>query len=61
MAVRGESVVDCGTQEEAERSRRFAATRVTELADGELGVLGKHCRAAGLESLFLTALKIEKD
>lgn len=60
MAVRGEHTVRCPTQAEAEGKRHFAAGKVGELADGQLGVLGEHCRAAGLEGLFLTALKIDK-
>jgi hypothetical protein len=43
-----------------EAQRRFGV-RLVEVAEGELGVLAERCRAAGLEGLFLKALKIEKD
>jgi hypothetical protein len=59
MAVRGEEEASAGTVGGLESSRRFGR-RVVELGEKDLGVLGEHCRVAGLESLFLAALKIDK-
>ena len=46
--------------EEADAAR-VLPRRVVELSEGQLGEMGEVCRAAGLESLFLLALKIERD
>lgn len=40
---------------------RVLPRRVVELSEGQLGDMSEACRAAGLESLFLLALKIERD
>ena len=59
MAVRGVHEVAFADAQALEQGRRFGR-RLQELSDKELGTLGEHCRAAGLEHLFLAALKIER-
>jgi hypothetical protein len=45
---------------EAAEAARVLPQRLEELTEGQLGDMGEACRAAGLESLFLLALKIER-
>lgn len=51
--------VEFGGAEEAEAAR-VLPQRVVELTEGQLGDMGEMCRGAGLERLFLLALKIER-
>lgn len=59
MAVRGEREARFSDMSALDAARHFDK-RLRELSDKELGVLAVRCREAGLEDLFLTALKIEK-
>lgn len=57
MAVRGERESPCASAHSADMARKFDV-RMVELGDKDLGVLGQHCRDAGLEDLFLAAMKL---
>jgi Protein of unknown function (DUF1115) len=59
MAVRGELETSFDSSQACEERRKFT-TKLVELGDKDLGLLGEQCRAVGLEALFLTALKIDK-
>ena len=59
MAIRGERVSPAKSVAAAHDARSFGS-RMVELGEKELGLLGEHCRAAGLEDLFLAAMKLDK-
>ena len=59
MAVRGERETAFADVSALHAARSFG-DRLKELSDKDLGLLAEYCREAGLEDLFLCALKIEK-
>jgi hypothetical protein len=46
---------------EALEEARVLPQKLEELGEGALGDMGERCRAAGLQSLFLRALKIDRE
>lgn len=59
-ATKGMLQEEFASAEEAEVAR-VLPRRLVELSEGQLGDMGEACRAAGLQSLFLLALKIDRD
>jgi hypothetical protein len=49
-----------GNAEGAEAAR-VLPQKLVELTEGQLGDMGEACKAAGLQNLFLLALKIQRD
>ena len=59
MAVRSEENEACETGQDVQSFRRFRCKHITELPpEGGLSALGQLCEEAGLQHMFLTALKI---
>jgi hypothetical protein len=59
MDVRCEESETCVDLESLQTRRRFDVTKVRELSsDGGMSQLSKLCEAAGLQHMFLTALKL---
>jgi len=59
FVVRGEQVVDIGEHETVE-SHCVLPRGFIELADNEMKVAAEMCKSAGLEDLFMTAMKVYK-
>lgn len=60
MAVRGEEAEPFVAGKDLNGSRKFATKQILELDEGGMSELATACRTAGLEQLFLTAMKITK-
>ena len=62
MAVRGEEQEQEPLQPglTLDSARKFAGHQIVELDEGGMSDLASACKAAGLEHLFLTAMKISK-
>ena len=59
MDMRCEESEACADLESMQTRRRFDARKVRELSpDGGMSELSKLCEAAGLQHMFLTALKL---
>lgn len=59
MAVRSEEKEPCEAGQVVDSFRRFRCSHITELPpEGGLSRLGQLCEEAGLQHMFLTALKI---
>jgi hypothetical protein len=61
MKVRCEEEQECLPGQDPDDLRRFDMKHVVEMApEGGLSRLGQACEAAGLQHMFLTALKIQR-
>lgn len=60
MAVRGEETEAFDKGKDLDGSRKFQSKQILELDEGGMSELASACKAAGLEQLFLTAMKINK-
>ena len=60
MAVRGEEQAPLQEGQALDSGRQFASQHIIELYEGGMSELASACKAAGLEQLFLTAMKITK-
>ena len=60
MAVRGEEQVALKEGQSLASARQLSSCQITELDEGGMSELASACKAAGLEQLFLTAMKITK-
>ncbi len=61
MCVRFEETERCVPGQSIDELRRFAHKHIIEIAlEGGLSQLGQACERAGLEHIFLTALKISR-
>ena len=59
MDVRCEEVEDCKDLEDLHAQRKFGAMKVRELSpDVGMSELSRLCEAAGLQHMFLTAMKL---
>ncbi len=60
MAVRGEEQELLKEGQNLDSARKFFGHQIVELDEGGMSELASACKAAGLERLFLTAMKITK-
>lgn len=60
MAVRGEEQLTLQEGQSLDSARQFQSQQITELDEGGMSELASACKAADLEQLFLTAMKITK-
>ena len=60
MAVRGEEQELIKTGESVDSTRKFSGHQIIELDESGMSELASACKDVGLESLFLTAMKITK-
>lgn len=60
MAVRGEEQLTVQEGQSIDSARQFQSHQITELDEGGMSELASACKAADLEQLFLTAMKITK-
>lgn len=60
MAVRGEEQEALQQGQSLDSVRKFSGHQIVELDEGGMSELASACKAAGLERLFLTAMKISK-
>lgn len=60
MAVRGEEQHTLQEGQSVDSARQFQSSQITELDEGGMSELASACKAANLEQLFLTAMKINK-
>lgn len=60
MAVRGEEQHTLQEGWGLDSARQFQSSQITELDEGGMSELASACKAADLEQLFLTAMKINK-
>lgn len=60
MAVRGEEQEPLNEGHTVDSARKFSGHQIVELDEGGMSELATACKAAGLERLFLTAMKISK-
>lgn len=60
MAVRGEEQEALKEGQNVDSARKFSGHQIVELDEGGMSELATACKAAGLERLFLTAMKISK-
>jgi hypothetical protein len=59
IAIRGEREEVFSDEASMNSARKFER-RIRELSDKDLGILAQICKDAGVQDLFLAALKIEK-
>lgn len=60
MAVRGEEQHTLQEGQSVDAARQFQSSQITELDEGCMSELASACKAANLEQLFLTTMKINK-
>lgn len=60
MAVRGEEQLPLQEGQSLDSARQFQSLHITEMDEGGMSELASACKAADLEQLFLTAMKITK-
>ena len=60
MAVRGEEQLSLREGQSLNAARQFQSQQIIELDEGGMSELASACKAADLEQLFLTAMKITK-
>ena len=60
MAVRAEEQEKLASEQGLDAARKFAEKHITELDESSMSELASACKAAGLEQLFLSAMKISK-
>lgn len=60
MAVRGEEQEALQQEQSLDSARKFSGHQIVELDESGMSELASACKAAGLERLFLTAMKISK-
>lgn len=60
MAVRGEEQEALQQGQSLDSARKFSGHQIVELDEGGMSELASACKAAALEGLFLTAMKISK-
>lgn len=60
MAVRGEEAEPFAQGKDLDGSRKLKCNQILELDEGGMSELASACKSAGMEELFLTAMKITK-
>lgn len=60
MAVRGEEAEQLAEGKDLDGSRKVKSSQILELSEDGMSELASACKTAGLEELFLTAMKIVK-
>ena len=60
MAVRGEEQESLASEQGLDAARKFTENQIIELDENSMSELASACKAAGLEQLFLSAMKISK-
>lgn len=60
MAVRGEEQEDLKGEKSIDSARKFSGNQIIELDENSMSELASACKSAGLEQLFLSAMKISK-
>ena len=58
--MRGEEQLPLQDGQSLDSARRFQSCQITEMDEGGMSELASACKAADLEQLFLTAMKITK-
>ena len=60
MAVRGEEQEDLKGEKNVDLARKFSSNQIIELDENSMSELASACKSAGVEQLFLSAMKISK-